>query len=172
MSCARPFAKAGSTFGRGRNEPLSVAVVYHELEIYRAKLRALTRNDTVCIANIVVAKLLAKLGGPLRSSNSSGRARSADTSPELGWQPNSNRGEVATRKTLYNKGTFSGMAGGRTRMLFRATNFKSVVSAYSTTIPWRAPARPLLLVVFDDLFVADLRDARILAGAAPGATLA
>jgi hypothetical protein len=26
--------------------------------------------------------------------------------------------------------------------------------------------------VFDDLFVADLRDARILAGAAPGATLA
>jgi hypothetical protein len=31
---------------------------------------------------------------------------------------------------------------------------------------------PLLLVVFDDLFVADLRDARILAGAAPGATLA
>jgi hypothetical protein len=51
------------------------------------------------------------------------------------------------------------MAGSRTRMLLRATNFKSVVSAYSTTIP-----RALLLVVLDDLLAANVRDAWILAG--------
>ncbi len=62
------------------------------------------------------------------------------------------------------------MAGSRTRMLFRATNFKSVVSAYSTTIPARAVA--LLTVVLDDVFAAHVRDRGVLSSVATGATLA
>ena len=61
-----------------------------------------------------------------------------------------------------------GMAGGRTRTLFRATDFKSVVSAYSTTIPQR---KRLLAVVLDDLAAAHVCYVRILSRAATGATL-
>ncbi len=46
-------------------------------------------------------------------------------------------------------------------MLLRATNFKSVVSADSTTIPIA-----LLPIVLDDAFAANVSDARILAGVA------
>ena len=59
-----------------------------------------------------------------------------------------------------------GMAGSRTRMLLRATNFKSVVSADSTTIP-----EVLLPIVFDDVFAAHVRDARILPRVAARAAL-
>lgn len=58
------------------------------------------------------------------------------------------------------------MAGSRTRMLLRATNFKSVVSADSTTIP-----EVLLPIVFDDVLAAHVRDAWILPRIAAGATL-
>jgi hypothetical protein len=72
-------------------------------------------------------------------------------------------------------------------MLFRATNFKSVVSTNSTIIPrrwWlfgrpcaRAPFsrlrdRGLLLVVLDDVRVAHARHVGILAGVPPRAPLA
>ncbi len=52
-------------------------------------------------------------------------------------------------------------------MLLRATNFKSVVSADSTTIPIA-----LLPVVLDDALAANVSDARILARVAAGTALA
>jgi hypothetical protein len=73
------------------------------------------------------------------------------------------------RETPYDKAGSHGMAGSRTRTLFRATDFKSVVSAYSTTIPRRSG---LLLVVLDDLAAAHVYCVRILARVATGAPLA
>ncbi len=52
-------------------------------------------------------------------------------------------------------------------MLLRATNFKSVVSACSTTIP-----SLLLLVVLDDVLAANVCGARILVSVAACAALA